>query len=113
TGFTAMGGYTYFSAIDGAHGTELWRTDGTALGTTLVADINATTSSSPSSLTAAPAGILYFAAYEPVHGTELWKTDGTATGTSLVKDLAASGTSSYLADISSVDGGSTVYFEEV
>lgn len=32
-------GYLFFSADDGTNGRELWRTDGTAVGTTMVADI--------------------------------------------------------------------------
>ena len=34
---TRSGGTTYFRADDGIHGPELWRTDGTAVGTRLVA----------------------------------------------------------------------------
>ena len=33
-------GFVYFSANDGVHGYELWRTDGTEAGTTMVKDIN-------------------------------------------------------------------------
>lgn len=33
-------GYLYFAADDGTHGNKLWRTDGTAAGTTMVADLN-------------------------------------------------------------------------
>src|SRR5262245_51278557 len=35
-----MGGFVYYSATDDTHGNELWRTDGTASGTSIVRDIN-------------------------------------------------------------------------
>src|SRR5262249_48059438 len=35
----AIGSTTYFNADDGVHGEELWKSDGTAAGTTLVKDI--------------------------------------------------------------------------
>ena len=36
----AIGSTTYFTADDGVHGVELWKSDGTAAGTVLVKDIN-------------------------------------------------------------------------
>ncbi len=41
-----FGGKLYFQATDNTHGQELWRTDGTTAGTTLVADLNSGTGSS-------------------------------------------------------------------
>ena len=35
-----MGGTLYFRATDGAHGFELWKSDGTPDGTQMVKDIN-------------------------------------------------------------------------
>src|SRR3954454_6105335 len=37
---TSIGQVSYFTADDGKHGRELWRTDGTLTGTSLVKDIN-------------------------------------------------------------------------
>jgi ELWxxDGT repeat protein len=72
----ALGGYLYFSANDGTHGYELWRTSGAT--TEQVEDIRIDGSSSPSNLTAFN-GYLYFGANDGTHGHELWRTNGTTT----------------------------------
>jgi len=84
---TYVNGTIFFADEDAAHGTELWKTDGTVAGTVLVKDISpGTGGSSPSGLTAFN-GILYFAADDGIHGRELWKSDGTEAGTVLVIDI--------------------------
>ncbi|MFN5515704.1 MAG: ELWxxDGT repeat protein [Cyanobacteriota bacterium] len=84
---TAVGNMLYFVADDGVHGRELWKTDGSAAGASLVADLyTGLYDSTPSDLTAV-GNMLYFVADDGVHGRELWKTDGTTAGTSLVADL--------------------------
>jgi ELWxxDGT repeat protein len=65
----------YFQASDEAQGIELWKSDGTAAGTTLVQDINAgANGSSPANLMNVN-GKLYFTANDEIHGTELWVLD--------------------------------------
>jgi ELWxxDGT repeat protein len=82
-----IGDVAYFVANDGVHGRELWKTDGTPQGTSMVTDIRAGDGgSNPRGLTAL-GGLLFFAADDGVNGEELWRTDGTAAGTVLVKDL--------------------------
>ena len=71
--FVAIGNVVYFAAYDDSTGSELWRSNGTALGTVLVKDIRpGSGSSNPSSLTNVN-GVLYFAANNGVTGQELWR----------------------------------------
>jgi ELWxxDGT repeat protein len=77
-----------FSANDGTNGAELWISDGTEAGTTLIKDINAGSGSSdPIGMTQINATQFVFGA---IDGTtdyaQLWVSDGTAAGTSKVKD---------------------------
>jgi ELWxxDGT repeat protein len=83
----AVGGTLYFTANDGVHGAELWKTDGTVEGTVRVKDIRPGPGGSNLYDLTGVDGVLYFTAEDGVHGRELWKTDGTAEGTVLVEDL--------------------------
>lgn len=118
TSFAAMGDFIYFSASTGTAttstvGDELWRTDGTAGGTTLVADIFPggsglfVKSGSPRDLTAV-GGTLFFTATEGTAGVELWKSDGTTAGTVRVKDIRPGATGSNPTALTAVGG--TLYF---
>ena len=92
TEFVAVGGVTFFTACDSTAGCELWKTDGTTDGTTLVKDIWPGFRTDPRPqrhhihLTDLD-GQLMFHAEDGVTGLELWKSDGTAQGTVLVKDI--------------------------
>jgi ELWxxDGT repeat protein len=85
---TASGSLLFFTGYDAAHGWELWASDGTAVGTQMVKDINpGTTSSLFQSWYTDVEGVLFFAADDGVNGAELWKSDGTEAGTVMVKDI--------------------------
>jgi ELWxxDGT repeat protein len=79
-------GELYFAGSDGVHGTELWRTDGTAAGTTMVIDGEpGPRSSLPLSFGVLGSRLLYFAQEEtPTSHKVLRATDGTAAGTVLL-----------------------------
>lgn len=82
-----VGRTLYFSAGDGRHGKELWKSNGTAAGTVMVKDIwPGARSGAPLKLTAVK-GQLYFTATDNVHGRELWKSNGSSAGTIMVKDI--------------------------
>jgi ELWxxDGT repeat protein len=75
-----LNGTLFFSATDGTaggdHGQELWQSDGSPDGTTMVADINpGTAGSNPFSLTSVD-GTLYFDASDGTSGVEPWRSNG-------------------------------------
>ncbi|MCA9213603.1 MAG: peptidylprolyl isomerase, partial [Planctomycetales bacterium] len=85
--FVQVGNVAFFVGNDGVNGRELWKTDGTVGGTTLVLDINPGLGSSDPTGLVEHNGMLYFAADDGETGNELWKSDGTAAGTTLVHDI--------------------------
>ena len=85
----------YFIAYSGASGVEMWSTDGTVAGTTLLKDINPGTTNAFNYSVYNPHltvfnNKLFFVANDGVHGYELWSTDGTEAGTSLFIDIRLS-----------------------
>lgn len=68
------------------HGSELWRTDGTANGTYRLTDLRpGPGSSNPHDLTLV-GNQVYFSIGNPSSRNELWRTDGTVAGTVPVRD---------------------------
>jgi ELWxxDGT repeat protein len=86
-----VGNWTYFSASDGLHANELWRSNGTASGTALVKAIDGPglTPDMPSTIDhlTALGNQVFFTVDDGVHGNEVWISDGTAAGTHLLVDI--------------------------
>ena len=82
-------GNLYFVANDDLHGTEIWKSDGTTMGTAIIKDINPGPENSVSHALTEINGKVAFVAneFESRKGIELWSTNGTAAGTKLLKDI--------------------------
>ena len=91
--FTVWNDIAYFLAFTPDEGYELWRTDGTDIGTNIVRDINPGSGSSHIRDLRIWEDKLLFVA-ESELGRELWMSDGTAAGTRPVTDIAVGPNSS-------------------
>jgi len=83
----AGNGTFVFAANDSVHGFEVWKTDGTPAGTTLVKDINANGNGYIPGASTQYNNKIYFNGNEGVHGIEPWYSDGTDAGTQMLADL--------------------------
>lgn len=105
---TSVGGMLFFTADDGVHGTELWKSDGTASGTVLVHDLNLQNNQDPSFppgnqqtffpiARANVGGTLYYTASD---GTNrgIWKTNGGVPSPVVIDNDAE------LSNLTEVDG---------
>ncbi len=94
-GMISIGSTLYFTAHDADTGFELWKSNGTADGTSLVKDVNpGTANGMPTGMVAGGGrqiitinGALYLAANDGATGMELWKSDGIGEGTARIKDI--------------------------
>lgn len=97
--YVSMGSYVLFQGVDLAHGSELWKSDGTPAGTTLLADVWSGPTTGTGSFMGRAGNLCFFAGNSgnnPGPGSELWKSDGTTAGTVMVKDINPLGYSSPL-----------------
>ena len=83
----SIGNTLFFTADNGMSGMELWKSDGTYAGTSLVKDIVAGPSDGGVSDMVEFGGELYFVAYSMppgtfgTQGTEVWRSNGSDSGT--------------------------------
>ena len=101
-----LNGSAVFVATDGVNPVALWKSDGTAAGTKLVAPMAYGPSGPwdrPSQLTAA-GNAVFFAYNDGTHGNTVWATDGTTAGTRLVVDPAAYGSVGWPSLVGAVGG---------
>src|SRR4029077_6027449 len=82
---TGAGSTGLFVLQTAAEGAELWRTDGTAAGTSLVRDVGIDPGSAGVTSLTALGSQVFFAARPGTGPSGLWHSDGTAAGTRVVK----------------------------
>ena len=80
-----VNGTLFFGANDGIHGWELWKSDGTDAGTTMIADMYAGPGLSERDNMIGLNESLYFTATGPDGRRALWRSDGMAAGTQPVR----------------------------
>jgi ELWxxDGT repeat protein len=99
--YAVLNGIAYFTADDGIHGQELWRSDATPQGTKMVKDINPGAASSNVRAITASGDKIFFRADNGINGSEIWVSDGTNAGTFMLADISPFGSSSpsYLTDV--------------
>jgi ELWxxDGT repeat protein len=108
---TNVNGTLFFTADDGLHYRELWKSDGTTAGTVLVKDISFSTYSTTFANLTNVNGNLFFTATENVfntYGNELWVSDGTTAGTVMVKDINSGSANSNASNFVNLNG--VLYF---
>jgi ELWxxDGT repeat protein len=85
----SMNGTLFFVGTDFVTGWEVWKSDGTAAGTSLIKDIYPEFDLQgiwPAELTSINSA-LFFRMTDGINGEELWKSDGTPEGTVMVADI--------------------------
>lgn len=84
--YPGTGNVVYFEAYD-ANGMELWKSDGTVAGTTMVKEITPGAADTDLGTLTAFKNKIFFTAYSATDGVELWVSDGTNAGTVVLKNI--------------------------
>lgn len=84
---TACGGQLFFCSSTSKQGNELWKTDGTTAGTTMISDMPEGSVYSAAEGFTKLNNLVIFAAGDENGGLEPWRTDGTTEGTFMLKDI--------------------------
>ncbi len=86
----SLNNVSYFAADYGAHGKELWRSDATPAGTSMVRDVvPGATGSDATNLTIVGGAILFVTHNPDGSSSGIWKSDGTEAGTVELKAFDA------------------------
>ena len=99
-----MNGYLYFTAENDNYRRELWKSDGTNVGTTIIDIVPGYYGSTPQYLTNVNGTLFFRADGDNGTGAELWKSNGTLAGTVMVKDLIPGNLSSGITNIINANG---------
>ena len=111
--YSPMGNYVYFEYNDGVHGQELWKTDGTTAGTSMVVDLNNGSGHGVGGNKGAHyvhGNTLYYQCDDGSgsSNTKFCKTDGTASGTVILHSNLD--ISEHIGNHNWAHIGNTVYF---
>ncbi|NDK56956.1 ELWxxDGT repeat protein [Pontibacter fetidus] len=99
----SLKGALFFGADDGTNGQELWISDGTVNGTSVVRDINnGKESANPDNFTSFNDD-LYFIANNGLTGVGLWRINGSSGYVSIVKDFKEGEGGQHLSNLSATD----------
>jgi len=80
-------GLLFFRGGNGPNGYELWRSDGTEAGTSMVKDILIGSNSSEPNNLVTYKNRVYFVANDGIRGNQIWSSDGTSNGTVMVQEI--------------------------
>ena len=97
---------TAFFVVRTVDGVQLWKSDLTAAGTSMLASFAPASSPVETLLNLTTSGeALWFTAWQEETGRELWTSNGTAEGTRMVLDVAEGDAGSFPHDLTAVEGG--------